>query len=194
MKQDRKSTLQKGTGNNPSEILETALGSYNFMGFARRLTRCPHQAEDLYQDTAERILKYAQNLDYRSDNYTKNWATSIMYSVFINKYRNNKLKNSRENLFYHERMVNAVAFFAPETDEIPEHELSEVLLNAINGLTERQKVVTFLFARDFKYKEIAEMLQIPLGTVMSTLGRGRKALQENEQLMHYLKQEYGITA
>lgn len=194
MKQDKKSTLQRGTGNNPSDVLEFALASYNLMGFARRLTRCPEQAQDLYQDTAERILKYAKRLDHRGDGYTKSWATSIMYTVFINKYRRSKAKSNMETLFYLERSTEVAPDILPETEEIPLQEISEVLIDAMNSLTERQRVATFLFARDFQYKEIADLLQIPMGTVMSTLGRGRKTLRENEQLVEYVRKEYGITA
>lgn len=92
------------------------------------------------------------------------------------------LENSSEN----------ICFIENETEEIPESEISSILLDALNSLTDRQKLVTFLFARDYQYKEIADMLGIPMGTVMSTLGRGRKAIRENEQVVQYVRAEYGI--
>jgi RNA polymerase sigma-70 factor (ECF subfamily) len=162
------------------------------MGFARKLTGCSEMAQDLFQDTAERILKYAARLDHRGESYTKNWATSVMYGIFVNSYRKSKLKNAREQQFYIENIQDEICDIAYEADEIPEHELSSVIVEALSTLTERQRRVTILIARDYQYKEIADELMVPIGTVMSTLGRGRKTLKENVQLLEYARKEYGI--
>jgi RNA polymerase sigma-70 factor (ECF subfamily) len=162
------------------------------MGFARKLTGCAERAQDLFQDTAERILKYAARLDHRGESYTKNWATSIMYGIFVNNYRKSKLKNTREQQFYLENIQGEVYDLAFDSDEIPERELSSAIVEALSTLTERQRRATILIARDYQYKEIADELMVPIGTVMSTLGRGRKALRENPQLLEYARKEYGI--
>jgi RNA polymerase sigma-70 factor (ECF subfamily) len=192
MKHDKKNICLKSTGNDPHEVLEFVLQSYNMMGFATKLTRDPEAAKDLMQDTAERILRYAPKLQHRGDGCTKSWATSIMYGIFVNKHRQKKAMRKRDERMLLENSSENICFIENETEEIPESEISSILLDALNSLTDRQKLVTFLFARDYQYKEIADMLGIPMGTVMSTLGRGRKAIRENEQVVQYVRAEYGI--
>jgi RNA polymerase sigma-70 factor (ECF subfamily) len=194
MKSGKKNISLKSTGNDPHDVLEFALQSYNMMGFARKLTGDAEKALDLYQDTAERILKYAPKLQHRGDSYTRGWATSIMYGIFVNKYRQERSIRKRDQRYYLETFTQDFTYFNSDTDEIPESELSSIVVDAMKLLTDRQRVVTFLFARDFQYREIADMLEIPIGTVMSTLGRCRKALKENEDFIKYVKSEYGLTA
>jgi RNA polymerase sigma-70 factor (ECF subfamily) len=194
MKPDKKITLQKSTGNDPVQVLQYVLSSYNLMGFARKLTRCSDKAQDLFQDTVERILKYAPKLEHRGESYTKNWATSIMYGIFVNNYRKSKIKRRKENQLSLESTEDYIQDFLVGDEEIPESELSSIIIDALSLLTERQRKVTFLIAKDYQYKEIAEELDMPVGTVMSTLGRGRKALRENIQLLEYVEKEYGIKA
>lgn len=191
MKRDRKNISQKNMGNDLEKILEVALGSPMLMRFARKLTRDQERAADLFQDTIERIIKYSTSFEHRTESYTRSWINGVMYGIFVNSYRRTKKWNSKIDEYRYLTFDGEYSVIESD-EEIPESELSEIVLQALNSLTERQRKVTFLIAKDYKYNEIADILGVPMGTIMSTLSRGRKALRENERLMEYAKLEYRI--
>jgi RNA polymerase sigma-70 factor (ECF subfamily) len=150
---------------------------------ALRMTRNPADAEDLVQET---FLKgYRAYHTFREGTNLKAWLYRILTNTFINKYRKQQRRPDEvelgelQDLYLFRRLgetgggaavsaeEEALELFVDEDvrralEEIPEHFRLPVLLADVEG---------------FAYKEIAEILDIPIGTVMSRLHRGRKALQ-----------------
>jgi RNA polymerase sigma-70 factor (ECF subfamily) len=178
-------------------ILEECLGHLDALyRAALRLTRNAADAEDLLQDT---YLKATRSVDrYRESAGTRAWLFRILTNSFIDRYRQRRRTpetveftegGSLYDLFLAQRGEEAVAP-APWNDE----ELDEFLKNvvgdevkaALESLPPSFRLVVIL--RDvegFSYREIAEIVGVPVGTVMSRLFRGRKALQE--QLARYAR-------
>src|SRR5713101_1823856 len=129
---------------------------------ALRLTKNERDAEDLVQDTFLRAFRFFDKFE-RGTNM-KAWLFKILTNTFID----------RETA---ESAVNPEQYFFDKL-------LSDDVLRSIDGLPIDFRLVVILAdLQEFSYKEIAEILDCPVGTVMSRLYRGRKLLQKN--LMGY---------
>jgi RNA polymerase sigma-70 factor (ECF subfamily) len=137
---------------------------------ALRLTRNPRDAEDLVQDAVLRAFRFFDKFE-RGTNI-KAWLYKILTNTFINRYRRTtKERNIVEVAEDPER-----AFF----DRL----LSDDVLRAIDAVPiDFRMAVILADLQDFSYKEIADILDVPVGTVMSRLFRGRRLLQK--QLAEY---------
>lgn len=150
---------------------------------ALRLTRNERNAEDLVQDTVMRAWRFFDRFE-KGTNF-RAWLFKILTNTFINSYR----RNTREKSLQDEserQSVEAQFFSADATEQASNPEeylldrvMREDVLKAIDGLPiDFRMVVILADLQEFSYKEIAEVLDIPVGTVMSRLFRGRKALQK----------------
>jgi RNA polymerase sigma-70 factor (ECF subfamily) len=150
---------------------------------AVRLTRNERNAEDLVQDTVMRAWRFFDK--FEEGNNFRAWIFKILTNTFINSYR----RNTRERALQDEserQSVEARFFSADSTERSQnpeEHLLDRVMsrdvLAAIDSLSiDFRMVVILADLQEFSYKEIAEILDIPVGTVMSRLFRGRKQLQK----------------
>lgn len=151
---------------------------------ALRLTKNERDAEDLVQDTFLRAFRFFDKFE-RGTNM-KAWLFKILTNTFINKYRRRVKERAvvegaaREGL--NERFVSRDA---NESASNPEQYffdklLSDDVLRSIDQLPIDFRLVVILAdLQEFSYKEIAEILDCPVGTVMSRLFRGRKLLQKN---------------
>lgn len=174
----------KSTSTDPREFERQAiphLGSlYNT---AYRMARNAQDAEDLVQETYLRA--------YRSfDQFTpgtnlKAWLFRILKNAFINEYRKRRaapveeefaaLEESFESRIDSDRYPSAKT---PEQEAL-EGSLDENVQRALDELPPDYRMAVLLADLEgFSYKEIAEILEIPIGTVMSRLYRGRKQLEE----------------
>lgn len=151
---------------------------------ALRLTRSDRDAEDLVQDTFMRAYRFFDKFE-RGTNF-RAWLFKILTNTFINKYR----RQVKERSFSDgpERDSVAAQLFsngATETAGNPEDRMlnrlmSETVLSAIDVLPiDFRMVVVLADLQEFSYREIAEILDVPVGTVMSRLFRGRKLLQKH---------------
>jgi RNA polymerase sigma-70 factor, ECF subfamily len=149
---------------------------------ALRLTRNPAEAEDLVQDAVMRGYKFFDSFE-RGTNF-RAWIFKILSNTFINGYRKQRKAKSLSDVGTR-NSVEAGLFSAgaqasaqhPET-KLVEQLYSQRVIEAIEALSEDFRMVVVLAdIEEFSYKEIAEMLDIPVGTVMSRLFRGRKQLQ-----------------
>ena len=150
---------------------------------ALRLTKNERDAEDLVQDTCMRAYRFFDKFE-RGTNI-KAWLFKILTNTFINRYRRKvKERNVTEGS---EREAVHERFFSRETTDFaanPEQYffdrlLSDDVLRAIDALPVDFRLVVILAdLQEFSYKEIAEILECPVGTVMSRLFRGRKLLQK----------------
>ena len=132
-------------------------------------------AEDLVQETIIKAYKSFYQLKDREK--CRAWLTSILYNTFINKYRKEiPIIPLEEDIIYEED---------PETEilgEIMDQEVSKALFELPE---EYFHVIILSDIEDVSYKEIAEILEIPMGTVRSRLSRGRRLLKE--KLHRYAK-------
>lgn len=150
---------------------------------ALRLTKNERDAEDLVQDTCMRAYRFFDKFE-RGTNI-KAWLFKILTNTFINRYRRKVKERSvvegSEREAVHERFVSrdATDFAANPEQYFFDRLLSDDVLRAIDALPIDFRLVVILAdLQEFSYKEIAEILDCPVGTVMSRLFRGRKLLQK----------------
>lgn len=147
----------------------------NLLNFAYQLTTDREQAEDLLQDTTLKALdnedKYVDNVNF------KGWIFTIMRNIFINNYRQNVRKatviDQTEDL-YHLNICQESGISTPE-GSIAVKEITQ----AVNQFDDDYKQPFNLFVAGYKYNEIAEALNLPLGTVKSRIFFARKRLREH---------------
>ena len=164
---------------------------------ALRMTRSEADAEDLVQETYIRALRFRDQ--FTPGTNLKAWLFRILTNTFINAYRRRKAQpeftdvEGVDEFSLYRRMSDLRAASASPNPE--EEFLSGIVdtevKDALADLPEKFREVVLLDVEGFSYKEIAEMLAIPIGTVMSRLHRGRKFLQKR---LYDLAQERGIAA
>lgn len=163
-------------------------------GAALGMTRNRADAEDLVQETF--MKAYTKFHQYQQGTNIKAWLYRILTNTYITQYRKAQRSPKRSGGEEVEDWQLAAAASHDEKglvsaeaealDNIP----SSQLRTALESLSEDQRVVVLLSdVEGFAYKEIADMLDIPIGTVMSRLHRGRKNLREG---LSALAAEYGI--
>ena len=142
--------------------------------FAFKLTADKEEANDLLQETSLRAL---QNMEkYTPDTNFKGWVYTIMRNIFINNYR----KVLREQTFvdYTDNLHN-IDSVQLTMDSVIENDYDrKELSHALNSLPDSSRVPFTMFLSGFKYREIAEKLSLPLGTVKSRIFLTRRSLQE----------------
>lgn len=147
---------------------------------ALRLTRNREDAEDLLQDTYLKAFRHWQS--FAEGTNLKAWLFKILKNTFINLYR--RRKNLPPQADFAELEETLEGHIVEEPAASPEEELlrrswDQEVLAAVKALPHNYKVVVLLSdIEGYSYKEIAEILAIPMGTVMSRLYRGRKALEK----------------
>jgi RNA polymerase sigma-70 factor (ECF subfamily) len=154
------------------------------MGVARRLCRTAAEAEDLVQDTYVKALR-AQG-QYQPGTNLRAWLLKILKNTFINRYRRGGIERSllqgpdADPLA--DGWVGATTMRAlrdPESQAL-RAVLEEEIETALRALPEDfRMVVLFADVEDLSYREIAEVLDCPIGTVMSRLHRGRRLLKRS---------------
>src|SRR4051812_46284695 len=167
-----------------SEFEELALSHLDpLYSAALRLTKNERDAEDLVQDTCMRAYRFFDKFE-RGTNI-RAWLFKILTNTFINRYRRNvkerNLVEGSERDAVHERFISreATEYAANPEQFFFDRLLSDDVLRAVDGLPIDFRLVVILAdLQEFSYKEIAEILECPLGTVMSRLYRGRRLLQK----------------
>ena len=171
-------TLEERQKRFETEALPLLDGMY---GAAMRLTRNPADAEDLLQETFARA--FAAYDSFESGTNLKAWLYRIMMNSYISSYR--KAKRSPQTVltedvepFSYVRSVLDDGGRTPET-EVLERIPDEEVKAALEELPEQFRMAVLLAdVEGFSYKEIADITETSIGTVMSRLHRGRKALQK----------------
>lgn len=147
----------------------------DLLRFAYKLTSDREEANDLLQETS---LKALDNEDkYMPDSNFKGWMYTIMRNIFINNYRKSlrevDMTDSTYNL-YAQTMTEGEEGNQFETI----YDLKE-LYKVINAVPEDLKKPFMMFVAGFKYREIAEKMDLPVGTIKSRLFLIRKRLQQD---------------
>ena len=166
------------------EFQEVALPHADSLyNFAFRMTRNRRDAEDLVQDTFMRAFRFFHRFETGTN--IRAWLFRILKNTYINSYR--KLQRTPDQVDW----AQVEDFYDSVTPDAlrKRHKNPEELLleKSVDGCVEEamadlppeyRAVVLLNFMEDMSYKEIAEILEIPMGTVMSRLHRGRKILQQ----------------
>jgi RNA polymerase sigma-70 factor (ECF subfamily) len=154
----------------------------DLMRVARWLIHGSDEAEDLVQETLSEALRSFHR--YERGTNCRAWMTRIMYH--LNGKRLRKLGRMRLIEDTDEMIAETIAF----EPSIPQHVSDEDVLAALEKIPDSfREIVILADVEEFAYREIADMLQIPAGTVMSRLHRGRKLLRV--ELAVYA-QNYGL--
>ncbi len=139
---------------------------------AFRMSRSSVAAQDLVQDTVERALRF--ETQYRPGTNIKAWVHQILFSVFITKCRRSRRERKALDVLYSD--PNAWTAM-PAASEVTC--LSPSTLKALNAIpTVYRDVVVMVDIEEISYKDAADKLDVPVGTVMSRLHRGRKMLAD----------------
>ena len=146
----------------------------NLLNFAYQLTTNREQAEDLLQDTTLKALanedKYVDNVNF------KGWIFTIMRNIFINNYRQNVRKatviDQTEDL-YHLNICQDSGVDTPEGS----YAVKEISV-ALNSFPDEYRIPFNMFVAGYKYNEIADRLNLPLGTIESRIFCARKKLRQ----------------
>lgn len=156
--------------------------------YAFSLTHNQEDAEDLVQDT---YLKVLQNTDrFAEATNLKAWVCTIMRNTFINGYRRKQKSkvvtdDSEDNVLY-----TSTASVSSDAADLPLY-VSEIT-SAISSMKDNQRDAFEMFVDGFKYQEIADELQISIGTVKSRIFFARQKLMSN--LTGYSVAELPLTA
>jgi RNA polymerase sigma-70 factor, ECF subfamily len=162
-----------------------------------RMTRSEAEAEDLVQETYIRAFRFRQQ--FTPGTNLKAWLFRILTNTFINQYRRKaarpettELDDVEESILYrHMRDVSPGSASPDPEAELIDNTLSSEVKDALEALPEKFRTTLLLDVEGFSYKEIAEVLDIPIGTVMSRLHRGRKFLQKR---LYDVARDRGIVA
>ena len=149
---------------------------------ALRMTRNPADAEDVVQET---FLKAYRAYDsFTEGTNLKAWLYRILTNTYINKYRKKQRRPSEvelgelQDLYLYKRLGEHSGAQVSAEIEALDMFVDEDIVEALESLPENFRLpVLYADVEGFSYKEIAEILDVPIGTVMSRLHRGRKALQ-----------------
>jgi RNA polymerase sigma-70 factor (ECF subfamily) len=150
---------------------------------AYRMTRNAEDAEDLVQEAYLKAYKYYEK--FQEGTNFKAWLFKILKNTFINNYRKKQLQPPQSDFAeIEDAFESRVSEEAGRQIKSPEEVLLEDVLDedvqrALNDLPPDYRMAVILADLEgFSYKEIAEILEVPVGTVMSRLYRGRKQLEE----------------
>ncbi|MDQ3070212.1 MAG: sigma-70 family RNA polymerase sigma factor [Acidobacteriota bacterium] len=163
----------------PSEFGDDALGHIDALySTARRLTKNPAEAEDLVQDTY--LKAFRARSGFRPGSNLRAWLFAILHNTFLNDIRRRKASP----VVAGEAAVEYAADRHPAPGPTPEDRLMAQAAAAdvdaaLAGLPDAYRQAVWLRdVQEMPYAEIAGILQIPMGTVMSRIARGRKLLHD----------------
>ncbi|MEX0944553.1 MAG: sigma-70 family RNA polymerase sigma factor [Balneolaceae bacterium] len=165
------------------EILPHLDSLYNF---GLRLTSEPNDAEDLVQDTIVKAYRFFSS--YEKGTNAKAWLFRILKNSYINNYRRKSKKPQEVDYDEVSMFYESIRAERTESSDLEDKMFRELiddeLSNALDSIPEDFRTVVLLCdVEDFTYEEIANMLDVPIGTIRSRLHRGRNLLKS--QLMEY---------
>lgn len=165
------------------EIIPHLDALYNF---GLRLTADPNDAEDLVQDTIVKAYRFFSS--YEKGTNAKAWLFRILKNSYINNYRKKSKKPQEVDYDEVATFYETIRAERTETSDLEDKMFRELiddeLTNALDNIPEDFRTVVLLCdVEDFTYEEIANMLDVPIGTIRSRLHRGRNLLKA--ELMDY---------
>ncbi|MEZ5057855.1 MAG: sigma-70 family RNA polymerase sigma factor [Saprospiraceae bacterium] len=161
----------------------------SLFNFAYHLTGNEEDANDLVQETYLKALRFMRNYDEGTN--AKAWLFTIMKNGFINDYRKKTRRPGQVDIesiqTYNKEEDSQLSGYFDLREDMFEHLMGDEITTAINRLPDDYRTVILLCdIEDFKYDEIAKILDVPVGTVRSRLHRARNMLKV--QLMNYAQE------
>ena len=150
---------------------------------AVRLTRNPVEAQDLVQETYLKAYRFFHRFELGTN--VKAWLFTILRNTYINTYRKASRQQQQVDFdqiapFYADTSSDLEWMEGGSTEEMLRHLVHDDVKRALDALPEEYRIVVLLAdLEDFAYKEIAEIMDCPVGTVMSRLFRGRRLLRKS---------------
>jgi RNA polymerase sigma-70 factor (ECF subfamily) len=142
-------------------------------GRALRMTRSRELAEDLVQDTVERAIRFQDQ--YKHDTNLRAWVHQILFSVFVTRCRRARLERKALGVL----STDPCAWTSADLGSPEMQQLSPPVQRALDLLPAGfRHAVVLVDIEEMSYKAAAEQLRVPVGTVMSRLHRGRRALAD----------------
>lgn len=142
--------------------------------FTRRFTTDKMESEDLVQDTVLKALTYRDK--FKANTNLKGWLFTIMRNTFINKYRKNqRARTSTDDTpeLYYLNVADNYTFNTPDGT----YEYNDIE-RCVNEIKEDLLTPFKMYTEGFKYHEIADQLNIPIGTVKNRIFHARKEIQK----------------
>lgn len=151
---------------------------------AYSMTKNAGDAEDLVQDTYVRAYQFFNQ--FQGGTNARAWLFRILTNLFINTYRKKTREPERvsydemEDFYLYNRLSDAQQSSHASPEQIVVQQVqAEAIRDAIDKLPdEYRETVVLADVNEFSYQEIAEILEIPIGTVRSRLSRGRRLVQK----------------
>ncbi len=177
--------MSSKSGNNNREKFgkEASMHIDSLYNYSLSLTRNPDDAKDLVQETFFKAYKFFHQ--FQEGTSIKAWLFRILKNTFINLYRKRVREPEMVNYENVEPFIDLLKddkgdISIVAEDNILNKYLSDEISSAINNLPDDFKMVVLLSDLEgFSYKEIADIMDCPIGTVRSRLARGRRMLQKN---------------
>jgi RNA polymerase sigma-70 factor (ECF subfamily) len=147
-----------------------------------RMTRDPRDSEDLVQDTLLTAYRFFDRFEPGTN--CKAWLYKILTNTFINKYRKRVREREVRDLIDQDETPSLMSEDVAASSRDPEGALVGTLLSddvrrALDSVPyDYRMAVVLCDLEEFSYKEIADIMDCPVGTVMSRLHRGRRLLQK----------------
>ncbi|MDM9626474.1 RNA polymerase sigma factor [Rhizobium sp. S152] len=136
------------------------------------LSRRRDIADDLVQQTCVRALERAEQ--FAAGTRLDRWLFSILHSIWLNEIRSRRVRQGQGFVEAEEALV------VDGAHETETHVMAGQVLRLVDALPEAQRVAVFLaYVEGLSYKEVASLLNIPIGTVMSRLAAARAKLSDN---------------
>lgn len=177
---------------NPGKPSRTKVGDFEesalehldvLYGAAMRLTRDANEAQDLVQDALVRAYRFQHHFEAGTN--LKAWLLRILTNTFINHYRRHarerRVLDTEEGTPVGDGVMSRAAMrgLTDSTSVAQEGLLRDEILSALDNLPEDYRLMIVLAdIEELSYKEIAETVAVPIGTVMSRLHRARKMMQK----------------
>ena len=156
--------------------------------FAYKLTKNSDDAKDLFQETAYRALMNEDK--FRQGTNLKAWLFTIMRNIFINNYRkkvkSNTIFDPTDNLYYLNSGSNSINNGAESSI------LMEELQAMVDVLDDSIRIPFVMHYYGYKYQEIADQLQLPLGTIKSRIFFARRELRRMVEQRYDFKHLYEL--
>lgn len=158
----------------------------SLQSFAMNFTKNIDDADDLVQDTLLKAIRYSKM--YIEGTNLKGWLYTIMRNTFINDYR--RMAKHRSIIETTEEINSAQLYKSACNNEVNNKFISDDVNKALAKLSDEYYTPFIKYFEGYKYHEIADMLQIPIGTVKTRIHVARQSLKSNLKVYN---QEYKKT-